>query len=440
MKLKLVPICPGAAHSKHDRLQGLDALRAVATVLVVLLHAGVPYMTTPIPHLAWPARDLHPSAIVDALSWCIECFIMPVFFVLAGFCSKAYLDSHGASRFLQGRTKRLLSTQLAAMFTVLPMCIFVWSIGWMIDGVYAPMGLSTFRLPPELEGEFCGVAHLWFLQNLYVYCLILCGMHVLRKRMASAASISNSLHSQMSRSLQGLFRSVWLPVLAAIPTAIILGFDTRIVLGFYQSFTPVLTKLAYYGVYFSVGVLLYRHRDCLPVHSRFAATYLTVASVMFAGALPLIHQHLTSELTGLPLMALVTLVSLFSWFVTLGLIGGFLQSNIGDGPVLRYLADASFWIYLIHLPLVTLTHVAIQKFAVPTEIKFLMAAVTALGLSLMTFHAFVRNKWIGEFLKGRSRTVPSETKGLEPIIENFPAIAASINFEESDIRELRKSA
>lgn len=439
MQLKLAPICSIASRSTNDRLRGLDTLRAIATVLVVVLHAGIPYMTKPIPHLAWPARDAHPSSIVDGLCWSIECCIMPVFFVLAGFCSKACLDTHGASGFLQGRTRRLLLTQLAAMFTVLPMCIFVWSIGWMIDGVYAPMSLATFRLPPELEGEFCGVAHLWFLQNLYVYCLVLCGIHVLNSRNSASKFLPIPLSVHLDRGLRHVFRSAWLPILAAIPTAIILAVDTRIVLGFYQSFTPVLSKLVYYGVYFSVGVSLYRHRDHLDFHSRAASTYLAIAGLLFAAALPMIHQHLTNELVGSRLVILASIVTLFSWFATLGLIGSFLGWNLGGGPISRYLADASFWIYLIHLPLVTLTHVAIQTFTIPTEAKFAVAAFTALSLSLMTFHAFVRDKWIGDFLKGRARSAAAVAIEPAPILE-FPTMEASVHLEESDIQEWRKSA
>lgn len=48
------------------RLHGVDTLRGLATVFVVLLHAGIPYMTNPLPHLVWPARDARPSWAFDA--------------------------------------------------------------------------------------------------------------------------------------------------------------------------------------------------------------------------------------------------------------------------------------------------------------------------------------------------------------------------------------
>ena len=51
---------PWRISSAPIRLHGLDALRGIAAILVVLLHTGIPYMTDPLPYLVWPARDIHP--------------------------------------------------------------------------------------------------------------------------------------------------------------------------------------------------------------------------------------------------------------------------------------------------------------------------------------------------------------------------------------------
>jgi glucan biosynthesis protein C len=420
------------------RLHGLDTLRGIASVLVVLLHAGIPYMVHPMPFLLWPARDLHPSRIVDGLTWWIECFIMPLFFVLAGFFSNGVLASQGERKFLAGRTRRLLSTQFVAMLTILPMCLAVWSIGLMADGVYAPTGISNFRLSRDLERDLFGVAHLWFLQNLYVYCLVLCGATWLGRRITQATSGQQAKGLGLLRSLEGLGRSAWKPIFPAIPCAIILYCDPRIVLGFYQSFVPVGSKLFYYGIYFFVGAILNAHPDKFTIHRRYGKRYLAIASILFASILPQIHEQTTTGLSGLRLALLTGSIALFASFTTFGLIAVFVKSERRDNVVTRYLADASFWVYLIHLPCVTLTHVAIAWMPVATELKFLLAAATALALSLMSYHVLVRGKWIGEFLKGCPRRIEPRTEIPEPVIARLPA--ALPYFAELEGEALKKSA
>lgn len=394
---------PDQIPSSPIRLHGLDALRGIAAILVVLLHAGVPYMTNPLPYLVWPARDVHPSSAVDGLTWCTECFLMPLFFVLAGFFSKGLLVSRGERGFLACRTKRLLWTQIAAGLVILPLCFCIWLLGWVADGLFIPKRAACLGLPYELKAELFGTAHLWFLQNLYIYCLLLCVARWLSRRFGRPEMDTSISQLKSVCVLDRLLASAWKPLVPAIPCALILYCDTRIVLGFYQTFIPVLSKLLYYSIYFFVGVALHRNRDALQMHARFGKTYLLVASVLFVVTLPLIHEHLNVPLTELRLALLAGLLALFAWFTTFGLFAIFLRTKGGDNAVVRYLADASFWIYLIHLPIVGLSQIAIAQLPVPSMAKFLLAGATALAMSLMTYSVFVRHTWLGVFLDGHRR-------------------------------------
>ena len=370
-------------------------------------------MTKPLSYLVWPARDAHPSSVVDGLTWCNECFLMPLFFVLAGFFSHGLLISRGERSFIAGRTKRLLVVQLIAGLAILPVCLGIWSLGWVADGLYVPQGFLNRGLPPELESELYGLGHFWFLQNLYVYCLILCAISWLAKRIRGSEMTETAGAPRSFRGLDLVLVSVWKPLVPAIPCALILYYDPRIVLGFYQTFYPVLSKLIYYAIYYFVGVMIYRHREALHLHARFGKTYLLVASILFAVTLPLIHEHLTVAFVGPRLALLAGLLSLFAWFTTFGLFAIFLRTSHGDNVVMRYLAEASFWVYLIHLPFVGLTQIAISQLPVPTFGKFLLAGTIALAMSLMTYHAFVRDRWIGEFLGGHRQNYKPPTEGQE---------------------------
>ena len=174
------------------------------------------------------------------------------------------------------------------------------------------------------KAEICGVAHIWFLQYLYIYCLVLCGISWVAKQRRKREPTEPDGGVPRFRVLDNVLLSVWKPLIPAIPCALILYCDTRIVLGFYQTFIPVGSKLLYYAIYFFVGVGINRHREALSLHARFGKTYVFIASLLFAAMLPLIHEHTTVALTGSRL-ALTCGVCwpLFAWFATFGLFAIF---------------------------------------------------------------------------------------------------------------------
>ena len=63
------------------RRYDLDALRAAAMLLGILLHAGLSFA----PLFPWPVQDERQSGIYGLLFAAIHGFRMPVFFVLSGF-------------------------------------------------------------------------------------------------------------------------------------------------------------------------------------------------------------------------------------------------------------------------------------------------------------------------------------------------------------------
>lgn len=387
----------GQSPPKCNRLPGLDALRGVAAVLVVLLHAGIPYMSNPFPHLVWPARDAQPCDYVDAVTWCSEGFLMPLFFVLAGFFAQMQLCARGGRCFLAARTRRLLYTQFVAGLAILPICLWIWVMGWMAEGRFIPKDILLNDIPSELNDDLWGTAHFWFLQNLYIYSLLLCGIHCWTRQLHPRHS---ERLSRLMGVIDGTSMSALKPLLPVIPGALILYYDPRIVLGFYQSFFPIISKLAYYAIYFFLGATLNRNGEALTRLAQYGKTYLLVAGVLFAAALPRICEHVANPLTGVPLASLAGLLALFASFATFGLIAMFVRLVPSGNPVTRYLADASFWVYLIHLPMVVLIQIDMVQLPVPTFVKFLLTGVGALSLALATYHMFVRTTWVGEFLNG----------------------------------------
>ena len=58
------------------------------------------------------------------------------------------------------------------------------------------------------------------------------------------------------------------------------------------------------------------------------------------------------------------------WTTTFAAIGLALRFLSGFSPVRRYLADASYWLYLIHLPILMALQVAVSQLDWPWPVKF----------------------------------------------------------------------
>ena len=89
------------------------------------------------------------------------------------------------------------------------------------------------------------------------------------------------------------------------------------------------------------------------------------------------------------------------WFLAYGLIGIFLRHMDGPSRSWRYMADASYWIYIVHVPFVMLLPLLLAKVPLPGLLKLALVSVAAISLILVTYHYFVRPTFIGRQLNGR---------------------------------------
>jgi glucans biosynthesis protein C len=78
----------------------------------------------------------------------------------------------------------------------------------------------------------------------------------------------------------------------------------------------------------------------------------------------------------------------------------------------RYIADSSYWMYFIHLPIVIWLQVATAEIALHWSLKIPLVTITTLSICLITYDLFVRPTFIGQILNGRrrSRVIFARTK------------------------------
>ena len=74
-----------------------------------------------------------------------------------------------------------------------------------------------------------------------------------------------------------------------------------------------------------------------------------------------------------------------------------------ESSVVRYVSDASYWMYIVHLPVVMALQTAFMLADLHWAIKFLLIIALSSAFLLITYHYCVRPTWIGFLLNGRRR-------------------------------------
>ena len=90
----------------------------------------------------------------------------------------------------------------------------------------------------------------------------------------------------------------------------------------------------------------------------------------------------------------------FAWLMLFGSIGLFRRLLSRENPTMRYLSDSSYWLYLIHLPLVLLAQWLVRDLQVAAFVKFSGIVIVISGLLLLTYEYGVRYTAIGRLLNG----------------------------------------
>ena len=158
--------------------------------------------------------------------------------------------------------------------------------------------------------------------------------------------------------------------------------------------------LAYYGVFFLFGAAVRGIDPDTRSLTRGWPVMLAVAIVIFLTA-----GDAAESARGGEFEALVPAVmqAAFAWTMTLGLIGLFAKLFRRERAWVRYLSDASYWIYLAHMPLVFLLQGAVARWELPAWQKLGVMVTACLAALLVTYALLVRPTPIGWMLNGRRR-------------------------------------
>jgi ABC-type multidrug transport system ATPase subunit len=97
--------------------------------------------------------------------------------------------------------------------------------------------------------------------------------------------------------------------------------------------------------------------------------------------------------------ALAYSISIWCW--SLAILGAAARFLSGGHATIRYVSDASYWIYLVHLPVVAALQVAVGTLPLHWTVKFPLILIVGFAVLFASYRYLVRSTFIGQLLNGR---------------------------------------
>jgi glucans biosynthesis protein C len=365
------------AEKASRRSHHLDAIRVSAILLLIPYHAA-----------RYVQKGDVQSPIVDAVIWFVHSWHMPLFFAISGFLAASGIHRSTAARQLRSRFRRLGLPLAVGMLTVVPLA------NLLVIGA-AAIWPRDEALPPKRELDLANVftlspRHLWFIAYLLLISMIAIGIWLAIQR-------APKLNAALARGFARTMRSWWaVPLLASISAAILITKTGWVAGGTASnSLVPAPTLFAYYSFFFFFGWLLSGQDQLLEELKRGAWLRLLAGVLIAVPAFLLFYDSgdftgnvgtpgILAEIDALRLYGLFT-VGLVCWFSLFGIWGVLARNVRRESAVLRYLSDASFWIYLIHIPFLVALQSSLGKTDLSIPSRYALTVGGTLALAVGTY-------------------------------------------------------
>ena len=397
-----------------SRLYYLDWLRVLAILVVFIFHCAKIF-------------DYHTTGVFNEIRspfWStfregVFIWIMPLFFAISGASVFLSMKPGTAWPFIKSRIKRLLiPLLLVGTFLVNPLWVYaerlfsgqtgenflLWYPHYF-DGMYrfggnfAPLGFGT---------------HLWYLQSLFIYSLILLPFFMRsKKRMAGGL-----------KTLSNRFEKPWALALLFLPISIcgagfeILGLGPIRVMGGWDPLS--------YLLFFGYGYMIYSNTRIQETINRYGLIFLAAAAVLtaiyvdshfgFNLIIPGVTRHDMSAGGELrPLnhsgwVAVQAFRGILAWGWIIGLLGlGYKVLNFNH-KFLKYGNEAVLPFYVLHQSVILLVGCYVVKWSSGVQTKFGLIAAISFTIIMAVYELLIRRVNILRFLFG----MKLETRGAKP--------------------------
>lgn len=297
----------------------LDNIRWMTILLVVLYHVIYMYNGVVTEGVIGPFRE---KQVQDGLLYLVYPWFMLILFLVAGMCSRFYLENHTAGEFVRIRTRKLL----------VPSTVGILTAGW-IQGYFSMAISGAFSTIPDtvpavglyLIMSLSGTGVLWFIQLLWLFSMLLALMRKFEK---------GKLYALTER--------------AGIVTAILLTVPVYLAGQIFNMPVILVYRFGIYGFAFFLGYFVFAHEEVVERISRFRTPLLFCSFVL--GALYLFRYY-GDNYAAMPAAGSIPAVC-FGWITVLAILGGMKAWGDKTGVLSGFMTKRSFGLYVFHyLPL-----------------------------------------------------------------------------------------
>jgi glucan biosynthesis protein C len=383
-----------------DRYHYFDALRASALLLGIMLHATMSFIAG-FRDLGFPIADVSRSTTLELVFFVVHMFRMALFYFVAGFFARLLFERGGLGGFIRNRLARI-ALPLVVFFPVI-MPLVILPVMWA-----AKQGFSAATSPQDASGPMAQGfpwGHFWFLYLLLVlYALVLA-----MRGLAQLIDRREKIRALLDVAMRAALKTRVAPALLAAPTAVLLyatswwpqggGIPAPL-----HGFIPNTPAVLAFGSALLTGWWFHRQPALLEFLRRDCKPYLAIAVMATGVALAIIgvkshFQPIPMDPGTRALYAFAYMLAVWCWIF--GLTGAAMRWLHEPSARWRYLADASYWMYLVHVPIVWGLQAWMMRWPVHWSIKFLLILGISGVLLLASYHYLARSTFVGKLLNGR---------------------------------------
>jgi glucans biosynthesis protein C len=350
----------------------LDWLRVLAILIVFIYHTVRFFHNED-----WIVKNPTRYLAMDVVETTLANWNMALIFVISGASLYFALGRVDAGTFLKDKVLRLV-----VPLVTMGMIVFGLLQVYLYNLTHGEFNGSLFRYLPQYfqPGSFAWTGvHLWYLEILFVFCLIFLPLFYWLKR-GSGQRVMSALCDRLA--------SPGAMYLLVLPTVLCLMLtDGR---SFWGNTDWGGGSLLSHATFFLAGFLIISHEELQRNIQRFrwlSAAFVVVLMVTLFGLLMTVGEPASGTL----LYALGrALWGLWSWSWVLAILGFSMKHLNYNNPILAHANEAVLPFYILHQPVLVCIGYFVVEWAVPDAIKFVIIAAVSFAVIMLLYEFVVR--------------------------------------------------